>query len=182
MNNKNNQELFNEQEEKYLKRYFQKLDRSLGVDPETPVRLQIAFNQKLGDLDNPKKSKVLSWKVFGASLAGAFSIGALLARFLLMPVEVATKGIGGDDVNSYRSSNNPPIVVITSEPEKLVMDAIQAAFNTDLEVTTIKAGDSIQLTLKPLRPHSKEQLKVKSLLKINENLSGEATVIVKLKP
>jgi len=181
MKNKDNQELFNETEEKYLKQYFQKLDKSLGIESETPQRLQASFNQKLHILENPKKASALNWKSFSASLAGAFSIGVILARFVLMPAEVATKGVGEVSTDNY-TNHGAPIVVVASEPEKLVINAIEAAFNTDLEVTAFKAGDKIQITLKPLRPYSKEQSKVKSLLNIKEDAGGEATVIVKPRP
>jgi hypothetical protein len=181
MEKKDNQELFNETEEKYLKQYFQKLDKSLGVESETPLRLQASFNQKLDAIANPRRSSVLNWKTFSASVAGAFSIGAILARFLLMPAEVATRGVGEAGGDNH-TNNGALIVVVASEPEKLVIHAIEAAFSTDLEVTTFKAGDKIQITLKPLRPYSKEQRKVKNLLNIKEDTSGEATVIVRPKP
>lgn len=181
MDNKDNQGLFNETEEKYLKQYFQKLDKSLGVESETPLRLQASFNQKLDAIANPRRTSMLNWKSFSASVAGAFSIGVILARFLLMPAEVATKGFGDVSSDNY-TNNGAPIVLVAAEPEKLVMNAIEATFNTDLEVTTFKAGDKIQITLKPLRPYSKEQRKVKNLLNIKEDASGEATVIVKPKP
>ena len=181
MENKDKQVLFNEAEEKYLKQYFQKLDKSLGIESDTPERLQASFNQKLDNLANPKRSAMLNWKSFSASVAGAFSIGVLLARFLLMPAEMATKGIGQSSTDNY-TNNGAPIVVIASEPEKLAINAIEAAFNTDLEITTFKAGDKIQITLKPLRSYSKEQSKVKNILNIKDDASGEATVIVKPRP
>ena len=178
MENKDNKELFNEQEEKYLKHYYQMLDKSLGIESETPQRLQASFNKKLDALANPKRSSALNWKSFSASVAGAFSVGVILAQFLLIPAQVTTKGAGEVSVDNY-INNGAPIIVVTSEPEKLVLNAIEATFNTDLEVTTFKAGNKIQITLKPLRPYSKEQSKVKNLLNIKEDASGEATVIVR---
>jgi len=181
MENKDNQELFDQREEKYLKQYFQKIDESLGVESETPERLQVSFNKKLEMIANPKRSSLLNWKSFSASVAGAFSIGIILTRFLLMPAEIATKGVGAVSTDNY-NNKNVPIVLVASEPEKLVINAIEASFNTDLEVTTFKLGDKIQITLKPLRPYSKEQRKVKNLLNIKEDASGEAIVIVRSKP
>jgi hypothetical protein len=180
MENKDIQELFDAREEKYLKQYFQKLDKSLGIESETPQRLQISFNQKLDGLVNPWRSSVLSWKSFSASVVGAFSIGVIITRLLLLPAEVATKGIGQVSADLYTNSS-APIVIVASEPEKLVINVLEVAFNTDLEVTTFKAGDKIQITLKPLRPYSKEQGKVKNLLNIKDDVSGEVTVIVKPK-
>lgn len=181
MDNKDNKELFNEQEEIYLKNFFHKLDKSLGVERETPPRLQVVFNQKLDNLINPKQSKILNWKSLTLSLAGAFSVGVILTRFVLLPAEVATRSVGQLNSNSY-TDKNPPIVVVAAEPDKLVISAIEASFNTDLEVTTLKAGDRIQVIVKPLRPYSREQREVKNILNLKEDLSGEVTVIVKPKP
>jgi len=184
MNNKDNQDLFDEKEEKYLKHYFHKLDKSLGVEPETSARLEASFNSKLVNLvnQNNTKSKSLNWKSYSASVAGAFSIGVILARFLLMPAELATKGVGNASPVIIGNNGAQVISVINLDPEKLAIDAISAAYKTDLEITTFKIGDKIQITLKPLRPYSKEQSKVKSILEIKEDLSGEATVIVGTKP
>jgi hypothetical protein len=181
MENKDRQELFNAKEEKYLKEYFQKLDKSLGIESETPQRLQASFNQKLDVLAKPRRSRVLNWKSFSASVAAAFSIGVIFARFLIIPAEVATKGIGETHTDNY-ITNEATIMLVVTEPEKLVINAIEAALSTDLEVTAFKAGDKIQIALKPLRPYSKEQSKVKNLLNIKEDTSGEATVIVMPKP
>jgi hypothetical protein len=181
MENKDNKELFNDQEEIFLKKYFHKLDQSLGVERETPPRLQIVFNQKLDKLINPMQSNRLNWKSLSLSLAGAFSVGVILARFVLLPTEVATRSVGQINSNSY-IDKNPPIVVIAAEPDKLVISAIEASFNTDLEVTTFKAGNKIQVIVKPLRPYSKEQKKIKDILNLKEDLSGEVTVIVKSEP
>ena len=180
--NKDRQDFFENNEEKYLKQYFSKLDESLGVKEELPARLESSFNNKLISLESQKESKILNWKSFSASVASAFSIGLLLARFLFMPSEVATRGVGNTQSDSYENNEAKVIILMHPEPEKFAINAISEAYDTDLEITTFKIDGKVQISIKPLRAFSKEQSKVRNLLDIKEDVSGEVTVIIKSTP
>lgn len=179
METKKNQEFFKETEERYLREHFKKLDTSLGIQSETPQSLQILFDQKLAALDKKKLPSLLNWRLYGGSVIGAFSIGILCAR-LLVPVDFATRG-GGIEIANNTANESFAAVLEDSDPENLVISAIAAAFESDIEITTFKDGDRIQISLKPLRPFSVEQSKVKKILNIKEDVSGEITILVQYK-
>lgn len=100
---------------------------------------------------------------------------------MFVPAEVATRGVAGSGSTDH-VTNGAPTRLITQEPEKLAIDAIRASFDTDLEITVIKLDEKIQIVVRPLRPYSKDQAKVKQLLNIKDSFGGEAIIILSQKP
>lgn len=175
-------EVFNEQQETYLRSYYKGLDDRLGVTKDTPEYLAASFNRKLEELARPKAKGSVSWKALGSAVAVSLTLGVLLARLTMMPVGVTTRGGPAEDQVSQRqllTGSAPQVIaLVVEDPKGYSLKVVEAALAAEIEVSAIRAGAKYQVVLEALISRTAIQSEVKKLLKLKEEASGNFTVIL----
>ncbi len=179
MSNQDEQDVFNDNQEKYLKSYFKRLDKTLGVTKDTPEYLSVSFNKKLMRLAYSKKG--VNWKSIVTSIVASFSIGMLVTRLALTPT-LATRGVHSEqDESQYGGAGVQVISLKVDKPKEYAFKIIDASLDAGVTSETLQSGKKIQLVIKHLKPNAPEQHFVKQLLNLNDEEGGDFTAIISKK-
>ena len=174
-----NDDVFNQEEERYLKSYYQKLDQQWGVDPSTSEAQLAQFSERLNQERTKNASWRFSWKFFMAALLAAFSMGLLSSRWIMVPELVATRGIESTSHSEVSANSPPKIVSITTlEPKAYTEHLIDLTKDAGLEVTVITSGQNRQISVKPFLKGDTRQAAAREFLGVEADTVGVVTVIM----
>jgi hypothetical protein len=171
-------DFFSKEQENIIKRSFDDYEKKLGITKETPDYLKQSFGRKLTAITESKKSFMVRWKGLAASMVAAFSVGILITRFLMMPVTVATRGVGDEGVANQASSAQEYVSFQVPNPKEFAFEVISAALDADMEVEATQAGGKYGLYIKPFKANAKDQERVKSLLGIKPETVGTVNATI----
>jgi len=176
---KKDDDVFNQEEARYLKAHFQTLDQQLGVDPTTSDAQLEQFRERLNQERAKNSAWGFSWKFFMTALLAAFSMGLLSSRWILVPELSATRGLE-PTTQSELSPNSPPNIVSIKTLEPMVYTArlIDVTQSSGLEVTVINSGEGRQISVKPFLKGDARQDKAREFLGIDADTIGVVTVIL----
>jgi hypothetical protein len=178
-NNQNLQdEPFSKEQEEVIKRSIENFELKLGITKETPEYLKQSFERKLTALSKPQKSFAVKWRGFLASMFTAFSVGILISRFLMMPATVTTRGLGDESLTNQASSAQEYVSLKVPNPKEFTFEVISAALDADMEVEVVQAGSKYGLYIKPFKANDKDQVKVKSLLRVKPETAGAVNATI----
>ncbi len=169
--------IFNANQERYLRAYFVELDQRLGVTKETSEHLNKEFLQKLSKLNKKRLNIVLSARAAIVATLGVFSIGILFSQVALVPTMIATRGYSSESSEAIIS---PPKVVSlrADSPKDYAFKLANASLDADVEALLIGSGNKVQVILHSLRANSEEQNELKQMLHLSNDASGDYTVII----
>jgi len=172
-------DVFNQEEERYLKSYYQKLDQQWGVDPSTSEAQLAQFRERLNQERTKNASWRFSWKFFMTALLAAFSMGLLSSRWIMVPELSATRGLE-PTTQSELSPNSPPNIVSIKTLEPMVYTArlIDVTQSSGLEVTVITSGQNRQISVKPFLKGDARQAAAREFLGVEADTVGVVTVIM----
>lgn len=171
---------FSKEQEEIIKRSFDMFEKKLGITKETPDYLKKSFERKLAALSETPKPFFVRWKGFIASLVTAFSIGLLISRFLMMPTTIPTRGISDERMVNQTPSTYEHVSLQVPNPKDFAFLVLSAALEADMEVEIQQAGGRYALYIKPFKPNSRDQDKVRSLLGIKSELAGAVNATIGL--
>lgn len=176
MSHQDEQDVFNDNQEKYLKSYFRRLDKTLGVTKDTPDYLSASFNKKL--MKHVYAKNGFNWKSVFTTVIASFSIGILVTRLALTPT-LATKGVeSAQDESQYGAAGVQVIILKVDKPKEYAFKIIDAALDAGLTAEALQSGEKIQLVIKHLKANAPEQHAVKQLITLDDSLGGEFTAII----
>lgn len=169
--------IFNEQQEQRLRAYFLRLDHRLGIERRIPDRQLVAFSAKLGQLSKKSSKFALNGKALIAGMVSAFSIGILFSQIALMPTTIATRGYA---VESGEAILNPPQVLSlkVSSPKDVAFQIMNTSLDADVEASLTRSNSRIQIILHSLRANAHDQTALKNMLNLNQDASGDYTVVI----
>jgi hypothetical protein len=201
---------FNREQELQILRAFDEMDKDLGIDKlDDEADLQSIF-QKFQETEsktpalqseglNTRRStqkKIVSeapgrgalersfgWKSISASIVSAFSLGAIVANFALVPtVAVSTRSVVQEPsgANALIAHDQFKILDLRGANRHLfVQEVLSAATQSDLLVTVQQREERLLLKVGDFRPLSKEQEKVRELLQLGSSFSGKLEVEIR---
>jgi hypothetical protein len=199
--------VFTEEQELQILRIFDEMDKDLGIDkldddaglksifqkfPETGSRANTSQGEGRNiDLSSQKKfssdrlkqgrlERSFGWKTISASIVSAFSLGAIVANFALVPtVSVSTRSIVQESPGAPALSAHDQFKILDlrgADRHSFVKELLVAASQSDLLVTVQQREERLLLKVGDFRPLSKEQERVRGLLQLGSSFSGQLEV------
>lgn len=201
---------FTREQELQILKALEEMDKDLGLDKlddevglqrifqkfqETDSNTQALRGEGLNTLRSTQKKiasevqrrgaleRSFGWKSISASVVSAFSLGAIVANFALVPtVAVSTRSVVQEPsaANALMAHDQFKIIDLGGANRHLfVKEVLGAATQSDLLVTVQQRDERLLLKLGDFRPLSKEQDKVRELLQLGNSFSGQLEVEIK---
>jgi hypothetical protein len=201
---------FNREQELQILKAFDEMDKDLGIDKlddeaglqsifqkfqETDSKTQALRSEGLSTLRSTQKKiasevprrgapeRSFGWKSISASIVSAFSLGAIVANFALVPtVAVSTRSVVEDPSTAgvLMAHDQFKILDLGGVNRHLfVKEVLGAASQSDLLVTVQQRDERLILKVGDFRPLSKEQEKVRELFQLGSSFSGQLEVEIR---
>ena len=181
-------DIFTQEQEQMIREAFDADDAELGINKLNSARaLESIFKRVEQSSSEISKNKVLEksfgWKTLSASVVSAFSLGAIVANFVMIPsMTVGTRSIFSEPPSEPISATHDQFKVLNlhgADKHLFIKEILSAASRSDLLVKVQQRDERILLNVGDFRPMSKNQEKVRELLQLGSSFRGQLEVEIR---
>jgi hypothetical protein len=181
-------EIFTQEQEQMIREAFEADDAELGINKLNQVRaLESVFKRVDQSSSEISKNKVLEksfgWKALSASVVSAFSLGAIVANFVMIPsMTIGTRSVFSESPSEPIFAAHDQFKVLNlhgADKHLFVKEVLSAASRSDLLVKVQQRDERLLLSVGDFRPMSKNQEKVRELLQLESSFRGQIEVEIR---